>query len=60
MNRQFTAISAISLLATCLPFASIAQGKPPQWAYPVNPPGFKAAGDDGSIRKVPASVVFDS
>lgn len=57
MTRQFTAISAISLLATCWPYASIAQGQPPQWAYPVNPPGFKAAADDGSIRKVPASGV---
>jgi cytochrome c553 len=29
---------------------------PPAWAYPVNPPAFKAAIDDGSLRRVPEST----
>lgn len=28
---------------------------PPSWAYPMNPPGFKPAPDDGSLRTVPGS-----
>ena len=28
---------------------------PPAWAYPVNPPGFKPAPDDGTVRQVPDS-----
>ncbi|WP_430649066.1 c-type cytochrome, partial [Bradyrhizobium niftali] len=28
---------------------------PPAWAYPVNPPGFKPAPDDGKPRSVPDS-----
>jgi cytochrome c553 len=30
---------------------------PPAWAYPVNPPGFKPAADDGTPRRVPGSDV---
>jgi hypothetical protein len=29
---------------------------PPAWAYPVNPPDFKPAVDDGSLRHVPDSA----
>ena len=29
--------------------------EPPAWAYPVNPPDFKPAVDDGSLRHVPGS-----
>ena len=29
--------------------------KPPEWAYPVNPPDFKLAPDDGTPRRVPDS-----
>lgn len=29
---------------------------PPAWAYPVNPPDFKPAVDDGSLRHVPRST----
>jgi cytochrome c553 len=29
--------------------------KPPEWAYPVNPPDFKVAPDDGTPRRVPDS-----
>ncbi len=28
---------------------------PPSWAYPVKPPGFKPAPDDGTLRRVPGS-----
>ena len=28
---------------------------PPEWAYPVNPAGFKPAPDDGTLRRVPGS-----
>jgi cytochrome c553 len=46
-----------------LPFASmlwtgpsaLGQEKPPAWAYPVNPPDFKAPPDDGTPRRVPNS-----
>jgi cytochrome c553 len=51
-------------LCTLLPVASMlwagsafAQEKPPAWAYPVNPPDFKAPPDDGTPRKVPGSGV---
>jgi cytochrome c553 len=30
---------------------------PPAWAYPVNPPGFKPAPDDGTLRRVPGSAL---
>lgn len=30
-------------------------GTPPAWAYPVNPPDFRAAPDDGSLKRVPGS-----
>jgi len=28
---------------------------PPEWAYPVNPPGFKPKADDGTLRRVEGS-----
>ena len=51
------------LSALILPFALMlwagapahGQEKPPAWAYPVNPPDFKAPPDDGSPRQVPNS-----
>src|SRR3954452_22434931 len=33
----------------------LADDSPPAWAYPVNPPGLKAAPDDGISRHVPDS-----
>jgi cytochrome c553 len=30
--------------------------EPPAWAYPVNPPDWKPAPDDGTIRRVPGST----
>jgi cytochrome c553 len=46
----------------CLPAATamtqvIAQDSPPAWAYPVNPPDFKALPDDGTARRVPDSTL---
>jgi cytochrome c553 len=51
------------LSALILPFALVlgagapahGQEKPPAWAYPVNPPDFKAPPDDGTPRQVPNS-----
>lgn len=34
-----------------------ADDQAPSWAYPVNPPGFKPAADDGKVRHVPGSDV---
>ncbi len=39
-----------------LPQACLAEGSP-EWAYPVNPPEFKLAPDDGVMRHVPGSTV---
>jgi cytochrome c553 len=37
-----------------------AEDRPPEWAYPVNPPGFKPPPDDGRPRQVPdSSVVYN-
>ncbi|HZQ61130.1 MAG TPA: c-type cytochrome [Casimicrobiaceae bacterium] len=41
----------------CFGASAQAQEKPPAWAYPVNPPDFKAPPDDGSARSVPGSSV---
>jgi len=49
-------ISLLSVASTILVGASaFAQDKPPAWAYPVNPPDFRAPADDGAPRKVPDS-----
>ena len=42
--------------ATAVPQA-IAQDSPPAWAYPVNPPDFKPAPDDSTLRRVPDSTL---
>lgn len=53
---------ATLLICLALPPASPAQAtvqgveEPPGWAYPVNPPDFKPAVDDGSLRHVPGST----
>lgn len=36
--------------------AAQSQDSPPAWAYPVNPPNFQRAPDDGTIRRVPDSA----
>lgn len=48
------------LLAIALPAISAqsgADGGPPPWAYPVNPPDYKPAADDGQARQVPGSAI---
>jgi cytochrome c553 len=35
--------------------SALGQERPPAWAYPVNPPDFKAPPDDGTPRRVPDS-----
>jgi len=53
---------AVLLICLALPPALSAQTippgaeEPPAWAYPVNPPDFKPAVDDGSLRHVPGST----
>lgn len=47
----------ISLLALAVGSAAAqSQDEPPSWAYPVNPPNFQRAPDDGTIRRVPDST----
>ena len=48
----------ILVFASVFPAASFAQSKeaPPEWAYPVNPPGLKPPPDDGTLRRVPGST----
>ena len=47
---------SIALLLPLLSGSSVvAQEGPPPWAYPVNPPDFKPAPDDGTLRRVPDS-----
>ena len=45
------------LAFACVLAAGAVQGadSPPDWAYPVNPPGFKPKPDDGAPRHVPGS-----
>src|SRR5512140_3057726 len=54
--------SSVTLAAVFLAFflaGTIAEAAepPPQWAYPVNPPGSKPAPDDGTQRRLPGSSV---
>ncbi|OSI79086.1 MULTISPECIES: c-type cytochrome [Bradyrhizobium] len=54
ISTALSALSLASLAAAGTPAQS--QDGPPVWAYPVNPPNFQRAPDDGSIRRVPDSV----
>ena len=56
---------ALATMVLCLAAATAVCGAeptapgaevPPAWAYPVNPPDFKSAVDDGSLRHVPGST----
>jgi hypothetical protein len=49
-----SALALVSLAAAGTPAQS--QDGPPAWAYPVNPPNFQRAPDDGTIRRVPDSA----
>lgn len=48
--------TAAVLVATAVTMPVKAVDPPPSWAYPVNPPDFKPAPDDGSVRRVPGST----
>jgi cytochrome c553 len=56
-----TSVACLSVLAAAFADPASAQDSagaketPPPWAYPVNPPSFTPAPDDGTIRKVPGS-----
>lgn len=52
-------VALILASASVLPAGVLAQGKepPPEWAYPINPPGLKPPPDDGVPRRVPGSTV---
>lgn len=54
ISTALLALSLASLAAVGTPAQS--QDGPPAWAYPVNPPNFQRAPDDGSIRRVPDSA----
>jgi cytochrome c553 len=47
-------LSLMAMLSTAIPVQS--QEPPPAWAFPVNPPDFKPAPDDGTLRRVPGST----
>jgi cytochrome c553 len=49
MREFFALLCVLAAGAVC------AADNPPDWAYPVNPPGFKPKPDDGAPRRVPAS-----
>ena len=53
MKHLFSLLSIASMLLAGA--SAFGQEKPPTWAYPVNPPDFKAPPDDGAPRKVPDS-----
>ena len=55
--RISTALLTLSLvaLATATTPAQSQDG-PPAWAYPINPPNFQRAPDDGKVRRVPESA----
>jgi len=57
MRRNVVLFFATVLCTT--PIAVLAQDSdvPPAWAYPMNPPGFKPAPDDGTLRHVPGSTL---
>jgi cytochrome c553 len=54
MERLF-ALVPVALMMLWTGASALGQEAPPAWAYPVNPPGFKAPPDDGTPRRVPDS-----
>jgi cytochrome c553 len=55
--KTFIAPWVFSLMFLAMATASApGQESPPAWAYPVNPPNFQRAPDDGAIRHVPGSA----
>jgi len=54
--RILAALLALSLASIGAQTPANSQDGPPAWAYPVNPPNFQRAADDGSTRRVPDSA----
>jgi cytochrome c553 len=52
MRRSAALLALASLVGT----PAQSQDSPPAWAYPVNPPNFQRAADDGTVRRVPDST----
>lgn len=46
----------LAILVAAVGAPALAQDGPPAWAYPVNPPNFQRAPDDGTTRRVPDSA----
>jgi cytochrome c553 len=55
MKKVFFRVAMLSVALVSMA-AGGAEG-PPSWAYPMNPPGYKAPPDDGTVRRVPGSSV---
>ena len=53
--NTFAARLALALLSILAAGAACGADNPPDWAYPVNPPGFKPKPDDGTPRRVAGS-----
>ena len=53
--NTFDARLVLALVSVLAAGAACGADNPPDWAYPVNPPGFKPKPDDGTPRHVPGS-----
>jgi cytochrome c553 len=53
--NTFSARLALALLSVLAAGAACGADNPPDWAYPVNPPGFKPKPDEGTPRRVAGS-----
>ena len=56
MNRFVTLLFLSAASTFVAGSTALTQEAPPPWAYPVNPPDFKAPPDDGTLRHVPDST----
>jgi cytochrome c553 len=54
-KTSFLAGFVVSATFACTAARALAADDAPAWAYPVNPPDFTLAADDGSMRRVPGS-----
>jgi cytochrome c553 len=55
MQKPLGPVAAAFLAFFAVTALAEAADPPPQWAYPVNTPGAKAAPDDGTLKRVPGS-----
>lgn len=54
-RKLIVALLSTGVIAFATSIATAGNEPPPAWAYPVNPPDFKPAPDDGKARHVPDS-----